>query len=269
MRKFTVFTVILTVVVVVMSSEIFVDKYLPNSKKPQVDDSSSMALNLPDKLDISDATQTNVLGADIDYSEIQNDSSLDVGYEAVEVPLDISQDVTITPDTLSNDVLLQDDNDPNDFESQSFASSPSTSVLIREDQVRSAGFASAYLETEAHNGFLYKTIYIDDIEDVTVTKTAIKSGDTLLVKVYVFQIGTINSVDQVYEILKLRGSEGLNTEVNETNEYGNGSFFINDSQRQNVAFLTVKIGALIYGFSYPKEYHAQVKNLVALLDIEF
>jgi hypothetical protein len=43
---------------------------------------------------------------------------------------------------------------------------------------------------------------------------------------------------------------------------------MNDTKRPGTAFLTVKLGNLIYGFSYPKEYHPQVKNLIKLLEWE-
>ena len=67
----------------------------------------------------------------------------------------------------------------------------------------------------------------------------------------------------------MRGAEGLDVTVNETNEFAQGSFYLNDVRRSEVAFLAVRVGSMIYGFSYPKEYHSQVKNLVTLLDLEF
>ena len=105
--------------------------------------------------------------------------------------------------------------------------------------------------------------------DVEVTKVAIKTDNTLFAKVYVFQVGGLSSVSEVYEVLKIRGTEGLDIEINETNDYADESFYMNDMRRPDVAFLTVRVGAILYGFSYPKDYHPQISNLVQLLDAEF
>jgi hypothetical protein len=289
MRKFTIFTVILTVIVVVVLSEIFVNDYLPKFRKDNVD-SANMELTLPESLDISDTISANVLGSDVDYTAIprtetgtETEAEANVEAETDPVELDSSYEEVILDvyseeaDTdflpfsdsgVSDSYISDTEPDVTDFEDENYASF-STSVLLREDQVRSAGFSNAYLEDETHDGFLYKTVYIDDLYDVDVKKTLIKTDDTLFAKVYVFQVGPLSSVSEVYEVLKVRGAEGLDIEINETNDFGSGSFYMNDKRRAEVVFLTVKIGSYIYGFSYPKEYHPQIKNLITLLDMEF
>ncbi|MFH1284130.1 MAG: hypothetical protein ABIH78_00885 [Candidatus Peregrinibacteria bacterium] len=283
MRKFTVFTVILTIIIVVIAAEFFVNDYLPRLNGTASDD-ASMELTLPATLDvtkglpdIAGSMQTNVLGADIDYSKISEDDMPAVtdessaalpdfgdlnSNELLPVPGDISGTSPTYPDFAASTSDIQD------FESENYVASPQN-VFIRDDQIKSAGFVGAYLENESYDGFLYKTIYTDDIYDVEVTKTTIRTADELLAKVYVFQIGVMTAINEVYEVLKMRASQGLDSEVNETSEFGVGSFYINDDRRPNVAFLTVRIGSLIYGFSYPKEYHSQIKNLITLLDLEF
>ncbi len=141
-------------------------------------------------------------------------------------------------------------------------------MLLREDQIRSAGFASAYLEQEPHEGFLYKSIYIDDLYDVTSTKYVIKSTNQLLAKVYVFQIGPLSSLDEVYDVLKIRATEGLDMEVNEASGFGSSSFYMNDLRRPNVAFLTVKL-VLIFMVSHIQRISRSDQNLIKLLDMEF
>lgn len=278
MRRFTVFTVILTVIIVVVVAEMAGNDYLSKFKKDSAEATDEMELDLPDTLDLSGSTQSNVLGADVDFSKIPDSNYPDMTYE--EISLDgESDDLLRMPDDISDDSLLEVPSDPtptyvvtesdiSDFEDENFVSF-STNVFIREDMIKSAGFAGAYLESDPHNGFLYKTIYIDDLEDVEVTKYAIRTKDSLFAKVYVFQVGGLSSVSEVYEVLKMRATGGLDIEINETNEFGGESFFMNDARRPEVAFLTVRIGAVLYGFSYPKEYHSQIKNLVTLLDYEF
>ena len=286
MRKFTIFTLITSVVVLVVGADIFVNDVMPKYKKPVAGDEEPV-FDLPSSLpnlDTSGIGTANVLGADVgsdffsdEFSdEIVDEVSLGIDraplvedeYETIELPLEadgpsfelIPVPSTEIPSTLGGS--------SSDFEDDNFVPF-STNVLIREDQIRSAGFVSGYLEQEPHEGFLFKTIYVDDLYDVTTTKYIVKSADEALAKVYVFQIGPLSSLTEVYDVLKMRATEGLDMEVNETNNFAEASFYMNDLRRTNVAFLVVKIGAQIYGFSYPKEYHSQIKNLIKLLDMEF
>jgi hypothetical protein len=281
MQKFTVFTVILTIIIVIVLAEMFASEYLP-SFKDDVEDLTGLELTLPESLDLSEATETNVLnegltnklGADVDYGSLDADFQYEYD-EDMEVE-EISLNTDSLPDELPVDETAMDafsdyaasSSDILDFENENFVDY-SRNVYLREDQIKSAGFVGAYLEQEPHNGYLYKTIQIDDLFDVEVTKSVIRTEDSLFAKVYVFTIGPNAVVSEVYQVLKMRGAEGLDIELNETNEYGDGSFYMNDARRSSTAFLTVRFGELIYGFSYPKEYHSQIKNLIALIDMEF
>lgn len=276
MKRFTVFTVILTVIIVVVLSEVVVNDYLPRFAKDPTS-ADNMALDLPDTLDLSSGA-ANVLGADVDFSKIPDSNYPDMGYEEISLS-DSTDDLLRVPEETFDNTLLEvpsnptptyvaTESDVSDFEDDNFVSF-STNVYIREDMIRSAGFAGAYLENESHNGYLYKTIYLDDLPDVEVSKYAIRTEESLFAKVYVFKVGGLSSVSEVFEVLKMRATDGLDIEVNETGDYGDEAFYMNDSRRPEVAFLTVRMGAVLYGFSYPKEYHAQIKNLITLIDYEF
>ncbi|MFA6992616.1 MAG: hypothetical protein WC269_05080, partial [Candidatus Gracilibacteria bacterium] len=142
-------------------------------------------------------------------------------------------------------------------------------IYLRPEQIKSAGFVNAKIDVEPSESMLFKTIYVGDLNDVEMVKYGINGAEKSFAKVYVFKIGPKADVSGVYDALKLRAAEGVDSEVNETDSYGDASFFVNDSKRQNTAFIVVKIGNLIYAFSYPKDYHPQVKNLIKLLEWEF
>ena len=283
MRKFTVFTLMTSVVVLAVGADIFVNDVLPDHKKPVATD-SEFAFDLPDSLpsfDSSGLGSANVLGADVGPGLIEEElfeEEADLGIERGAPMFDEQDNVELLVEentsTLelipvpSTEIATVNTSNSSDFEDDNFVPF-STNVLIREDQIRSAGFVSGYLEQEPHEGFLFKTIYVDDLYDVSTSKYIIKSAEQALAKVYVFQVGPLSSLTEVYDVLKMRATEGLDMEVNETNDFADGSFYMNDLRRSNVAFLVTKIGAQIYGFSYPKEYHSQIKNLVKLLDMEF
>lgn len=343
MQKFTVFTVILSVVIVVVVADLMVNNYLPGLKEASISDIASSTLPLPKNIDVSKAMETNVVGSDqiatdnTDSANVSDPESYNLGFDLnnstgtatvsdnaentdsidnltlSETTNDIENSGGLVsrvpkaqPDTGTTVInsgttqpvnsIAADESDPvlkglisdntdqaattdsspataanttstspaTDFESNNFVAS-SKSVLLRDEQIVSAGFVDASLVEEKYDGSLYKTIFTDDLYDVTVDKMVVKTKDAMLAKIYMIKIGPNSSLDEVYQVLKVRAAEGLNAEVNETNDFGDGSFYMNDSQRSTTAFLTVKIGSMIYGFSYPKEYHAQIKNLIQLL----
>jgi len=250
MQKFTIFTIILTIIIIVVVSEIVVNEYLPS-----LDEDDSFSLVLPASLDLSDGIQTNVLGADFDLAH-KNDYIKD--NPVVDSELLVTEFATV-PTVNSNTTGLSD------FEDENFI--PITAnVYIRDEQIKSAGFAGSYLERETHNDYLFKTIYIGDIYDTEITKYMVRTDDSILTKIYVFKIGYKTDVDEIYKYLKERINNAMNMELNETNEYGYVSFYMNDPKRPDTSFLTVRIGGLLYSFSYPKEYHSQIKNLVKLIE---
>lgn len=251
MKKFTVFTFILTIVVIVVVADMLVNRYLPGLDFNGENAPENLTLTLPDNIDLSKTVQTNVLGAEqnvpVESSETEQPENVE---ETTELP--VPQD---SPSGLQ------------DFEEENFVST-SKNVYIRDEQIKSAGFIGAYLEDEPGDGYLFKTIYVGDLYDLNMSKTLIRTETEMLARVYVLQAGPSSDINEVYNVLKVRGSEGLNTELNDSNDFGTASFYLNDTNRSGTAFLAVRLGGLIYGFSYPKEYHPQVKNLIQLIDWE-
>ena len=199
---------------------------------------------------------------DLEKMDFLNEESVvvsEVVVDAWQAPLPTEGTTNITIATPSDDLFA-------DFES--FDSSyvlKNTSVSLTNDHLISAGFTGAVLEPEDFDGFLYKTISVGDLYGLKVEKSLITNGVKQYSKVYVVTPEELASAPEIYSVLKVRASEGLEVEVNETNEFGDRSFYMNDLRRQHVAFLTVKIGTSIYGFAYPKDYHPQVANLVHLM----
>lgn len=292
MQKFTIFTILLTGLVVVVVSEIVVNEYLP-----QVDGNNlaqeDLQLDLPDSLDLSQTIGTSVLGSG--NGGLKNYLGADVAPTEIDLPeLEaISRvvkevkdpEVISNPSLFDNNPLFGSDeviegatkietSDPSPSGLDDFENTDvdvvrySPNVYIREEQLRSAGFVAAYLEEEANSGSFYKTIPIDDLKDVTMNLNLIRTDSEMLAKVYVMKAGINININDVYAILRTRAASGLNVELNETNDFGVNSFYMNDNSRPNTVFLTVRLGNLIYGFSYPKTYHSQIKNLIQLIEWE-
>lgn len=272
MKKFTIFTVLLTVVVVVMVAETVVNRYLPTFDNGE----ENLSLSLPKDLDLSKITETNVLGADLEEvaevtvetedpeNVLRNDPD---GASSEE--LDVVDPEIVTLPTPKESTL-----DVPDFENPDFVATPTETstpnVFISQEQVKAAGFTTeAYLQDEEFDGFLFKSIQVGDLFDVSVQETLIRSKDALFAKVYVFKMGPNSGATDVYKVLKTRATDVKGSSVNETNDFGAGSFYFNDTERTSTAFLVVRINNYIYAFSYPKNFQPQIKNLLKLIQWEF
>lgn len=277
MQKFTIFTVLLTIVVVVVVAEIAVNEYVPG-----IETGGEGKLSDVLKADVSSGQ--NHLGADVDELAIADSKPIErVVVESI--PLSNGADGINLDENLAKiselDFLpLYDEegntpasaassnSSPPDFEDTEFTApkaAPEPNVYLRDEHIKSAGFTEADLRTDSADGKLFKTIDIADLKDVQVQKYLIQTDGQLLAKVYVFKMGIQADANEIYNLLKSRMAEEPTAEINETNQYGSASFYMNDTQRAGSAFLTARIGPLIYSFSYPKEYHPQIKNLIQLL----
>lgn len=307
MQKFTVFTVILTILVVVVSAETFVNKYLPSLTKADISSPASTdKLTLPKELDLENtvADETKILSGTDSDSSMSNTELL--GVEAITPS-------AVTPSTIEAQSISQSTNTPNSqsasdsqsasntqylqnsFDTQStiydqsalnsqIFSNVSTSDIegfsggiaevptgaaLNNITISNSGFINANVTKESYDNMLYKTINTADLIGIKVDKYVIADDINTFAKVYVMNFDGSTILDDTYNVIKLRASQLSDVQINETNEFGLGSFYMNDVRRSGVAFLTVKIGDEIYGFTYPKEYHPQVKNLISLLLIDF
>ncbi|MBI5753756.1 hypothetical protein HZA40_01275, partial [Candidatus Peregrinibacteria bacterium] len=277
MKKFTIFTVILTIVVVVVFAELMSKGNLSGlggSSGVATDQSGdNMKLTLPKSLDAKKSLKTDVLGSDgSDTGTTAGDLANRLGADNQVVPrASVDSVPVVLPETSKNPDFLDPNafvngaqpvdvtnlgkktvaiqappptgqapaqtSDVKDFEDADFAAAPTGNVYLRDEQIKSAGFTGGYLENEPLDGRLFKTIDISDLSDVEVTKTDIRSKEEILAKVYVFKIGLNNNVSEVYQILKMRAAQGPNIKLNETNEFGQASFYMNDPSRSDTAFL--------------------------------
>jgi len=274
MQKFTVFTVLLTIVVVVVAAETFVNKYLPS-----VDGSSEVVeegYTLPSELELSDTFQSNVLGSDLIGIPVEEDPAgvaelgtglLDVG--ETDIPLTIGGSSSDGFDFMSTSDSGLELSDGGTFDIEDFSMSYDDSVgpvsYVRNDQIVNSGLIGGYLVDEDSDGMLYKSIPMTDLVGINVKKYAVTNGSTTFAKIYAIVPDNGMQTSEVYEVLKMRASENAQSTINETNQFGSASFYMNDSRRDSVAFLTVRIGSKIFGFTYPKQYHPQIRNLVSNL----
>lgn len=70
---------------------------------------------------------------------------------------------------------------------------------------------------------------------------------------------------QIYQEIKAIAGSFREFSINETNEFGTNSFYVNPAQENEDAFLVMHKGNLIYALAYNKDLHPQFKEWFELL----
>lgn len=141
---------------------------------------------------------------------------------------------------------------------------PPPSSTITQDKVTSAGFTGSF--TEKHfDGKVFQLLDITKIPVEAIGLYEIAQDGTPVVTVTEIVLKDEIKALQTYVLLQNKTKPYIDLSLNETNAYGDRSFYINHAKKPGEAFLTVKIGKMIYSFAYVKFYHPEIKKLIQLL----
>lgn len=73
------------------------------------------------------------------------------------------------------------------------------------------------------------------------------------------------SAQELYTLIQNKSKVYVDLTVNETNQYGDRSFYLNHLRKQDEAFLVIRMRNSLYTIAYLKEYHPRIKILIGLL----
>lgn len=227
MNKFTIFTIILSVSVITVTADLVVRDYF-------------------------DGTQANVLDEEVS-------------------PVLADDENTDTEDSTDSETTDVRETAPQEPATELAAVAPSPVIAppqsrITEDIIRQAGFTSGRLQEKQFNGKLYQLLDITKTPVDGMVLYDILENDVGVVSVTEIMLRDEIRALQLYSLLQNKTKPYIDLSLNETNAYGDRSFYINHAKKPEEAFLTVKIGNRIYGFAYVKGYHPQVKALIQLLN---
>lgn len=127
-----------------------------------------------------------------------------------------------------------------------------------------AGFTAA-LEESHFDGKVFKLLDISKFPVQSIALYELMEGDGPIAAVTEIALPDEIAALQLYLLLQNKTKPYIDLSLNETNAYGDRSFYINHAKKPDEAFLTVKIGKVIYTFAYLKLYHPQIKELIKLL----
>lgn len=136
---------------------------------------------------------------------------------------------------------------------------------ITQDIVKKAGFTGVLTE-QFFNGKFFQLLDITKIPVESIGFYELEQDGGKIATITEIALQDEIRALQLYVLLQNKTKPYIDLTLNETNAYGDRSFYINHAKKPEEAFLTVKIGSKLYGFAYVKFYHPELKNLISLLN---
>ncbi|MFC1747803.1 hypothetical protein ACFL2V_03265 [Pseudomonadota bacterium] len=138
--------------------------------------------------------------------------------------------------------------------------------IITYEMLSGAGHSGLSLQRVPFNGILFKTIDLRDLDTIPVVSQNLLEQNQK-------KLGILNEIrseseplaEEIYSLLKDKGSLLLDAGINVTDDMGDSSFFINFNDDPGSTFLVVKKGNNVYALTYEKSFHPLLETVVQLL----
>lgn len=228
MNRFTIFTIILSISVVTVIADVAIHDYFSKRGLANILSASEVSPVFSDEPQKSEA--------DPGDDDIQSNNSQENQQKVV-----VSQPPPVTPQ---------------------FA--VPVNPLITEPTLRAAGFTGPFRESR-FSGKLFQLLDISKSRLESVGQYEVTENNVPAVSVIEMTCPDEIACLELYSLLQNKTKPYIDLSLNETNAYGQRSFYINHSKKKDEAFLVVKIGRRLYGFAYVKFYHPEVKKLIQSL----
>lgn len=241
MQKFTIFSILLSVTVILVLGDIMANGYL---KK----DAFETAMSTDTAVADGEGENDELVPAP-EKSEENSKENVDDADGA-----NNKADLSI-PDFSSASILSADSYEEED---EVVVITPSLS----EEHLLSAGFADPVLKEAIFNGNVFNFISFSDQIDSYIYQSNFFDGELFIGSVYEIKYTSETGAFQGYLNLRDRAkaltSIGV---VNETNSYGDSSFYFNHNTKKKTVHMIMKKGSTIYAFEYAYVNHEKMKNL--------
>ncbi len=133
---------------------------------------------------------------------------------------------------------------------------------IDEKMILQAGFKDTFLEVEEFDGFVFNDFNMAEYNDDDHILYILLFGEEESARITELIFPSNEISNEVYASLKAKMEQSGYFDVNETNQYGENSYFANHDTEKNNVFLVVKIRERLYTLHYPAKNHNKIKNLI-------
>lgn len=239
MQKFTLFTIIVAVIVLSVTAELITHNYL-EELYPKV-----ASTNLLGNLDDLDGTNGDNSSTEFDQNEDNPDQP------------------PATSENTSEETTVEADTDTEN--------SPAIDLKLSDKIVSllpSIDISNLKYVAKNYGGQLFDVIATDVNPDtVAYAELVVASGGTnnVIGTAYEFELKDQREARRLYTDIKQKATAISEIDVNETNQFGQSSFYINHRAKVNEVFTVVTVTNFVYAFAYDKELHESFKPFFGLL----
>lgn len=263
MQKSTLFIVLLAILVIFSVLDILV-------KKPF---SQSLSADITSNVAPEDAADTD-LEVDSNSDSGRDDSGENLPSTENSEISEISRELSDSPDSESPSV--NSSNSSSSTSELSVAIPDISSFLQKrtfalqqitiEDLIKS-GFQNMKFEQASFDQMLFQLLDLGTYPNLSTLRLHLSDGKNVFGILHEFEFENSSKAALLYADLKQKiGAFSPNATSNETNQYGDNSFYMNDKNRGGTAFLVFRIKNHLFGFSYPKASHEFFKSLIRVLE---
>ncbi len=137
---------------------------------------------------------------------------------------------------------------------------------ISPELLEKAGFTNTTYKLISFGGKLFDRIDISNLNFLNILRYDFLENDiSKVLSFYQIKANDAATAKEVYGLIKAKSGAEIGVIVNETNQFGEASFYDNFIDYPERVFLVVKKGNNVYSLSYQKELHPRVQMLLSLL----
>jgi len=253
MQKFTIFTIILSTIVVTIITELVVQDYLQRVYNPT-------------------ALQASTLGADNFESFVTQVSESDSAKTPTETLIEKLQETALNPDDYSDQDtrLLTEklDNIRPSSRDEVIAEelTDNATLLSRVDTLLPAlQLPGVALQKSTYQGKLFQLISTAEIDFAETAFGTLQVDQEIVGSVYEFKARTEIDAEKAFDDIRILANSFPNISTNQTNQFGDKSFYINHLVKVGEVFVVVQRDDRIFAFAYKKDYHESFKTFFGVL----
>lgn len=250
MQKFTVFTIIFSVIIITIVAELVVQDYLEKVYPP----ASSLQAS---------ATQ------DDEFEFFYPDQELPEEEEAEsdeEEESDTSNKVLEILEENRSEIPEEGKETEEETPRESAPEELSTNISARVQTLLPAlSIPNVEYKPGTFNGRLFNLVTTEDLAIKEATYGFFEVDADIIGSFYEFETKNTLIAESTYEKLIEKFDEFPEIEINQTNQFGDQSFYINHSVKVNEVFVVIQKDNYVYSFAYQNQFHEVFKAFFGVL----
>lgn len=137
---------------------------------------------------------------------------------------------------------------------------------LSQGLLQKAGLSNYTLQAAKYAGKLLDRISFNDLNFIPTFESHLMKNQVVRVaSFYEFNPGSAQSAQEVYDLIKQKCTSEIGVILNETNSFGEHSFYVNYFEYPEKVFLVFRKGTRVFAVTYGKELHASMATLIGLL----